>query len=125
MSETVITGSINIWRDFMRQMIPKEENEGNEEERRLVEAEIEHQAAEEQAEAERMGRAPDEKEHQEGEQIEIMVHGFEYNDEDEDNGYGYERADEEFARRHHGQDDVIDEVIAISELESNLNERDR
>jgi hypothetical protein len=55
-----------------------------------------------------------------------MVHGFELFDEDEDNGYGYgdEGADEEFARRHHGQDDVIDEVIAMSEVESNLNEHE-
>jgi hypothetical protein len=83
---------------------------------------IAHQAAEEE---ERKRRAADEREHQEGEQIERMVHGVELFYEDEDNGYGDEGADEEFARRHHDQDDVIDEVIAMSELESNPDEHER
>jgi membrane peptidoglycan carboxypeptidase len=115
MSATAITGSIDIWRDFMRQMVP---NGDNEKERRLVKEEIEYQAEEE--EAERRQRATDEREYQEGQQIEIMVHTLDDNDEDEDNGS--EGADEEFARRHQCQDDVIDEIIAMSELESNLNE---
>jgi hypothetical protein len=38
-------------------------------------------------------------------------------DYDEDNGY--EGADEKFTREHHSEGDVIDELIAISELESN------
>jgi hypothetical protein len=110
MSETVISGSIEIWRQFAREM---DRVEGNQEAVQLVEAEVAQQALEEEADRR---RNPAAEEAEPGNQeIDGNIDGFEVDDEDDDNGY--EGANEEFAHERH--DDVIDEVIAVSELESN------
>jgi uncharacterized C2H2 Zn-finger protein len=125
MSETVISGSIEIWRQFTREM---ERHQGNAEAERLIEAEIEGQARED--EAERRRNAGAEEAEPALQQIEGEVEGLEnrieieIEDEDEDDDDGLEGADEEFAREHRyrNEADVIDEVIAVSELERNGNE---
>jgi hypothetical protein len=91
--------------------------------RRLVEAEIKRHAAEKEAERGTQEQAHGQAQAQVAEQqeanaeVEIKVKGFEDDDYGEDNGY--ESADEEFARQPNSEEDVIDVIIAMSELESN------
>jgi hypothetical protein len=107
MSETVIKGSMDIWRTFARTM---ERNHEVREAQYIIEAEVEQQAREE--ELERVGLAPNEIPEAEGQEVELRIGNLENEDDGEDDGY--EVADEEFAQRHHIEDDAIDVVIAMS-----------
>jgi hypothetical protein len=100
-----------------------ERHHGNAEAKRLIEAEIKGQEREEEAERRRNAGAEEAQpalQQIEGE-IEGLENRIEIEIEDEDDDDGLEGADEEFAREHRyrNEADVIDEVIAVSELERN------
>jgi hypothetical protein len=124
MSETVVSGSIEIWRQFTSEIHPQE---GDDEDWRLVRKEITLQAHEEETErrSEIAAEGISATKHQERPEFELRIEGFENEneDEDEDEDNGDEVADKGFAWWHHPEKDAIDQVIVMSELESSWNER--